>query len=358
MPSSPRLFASVALILTSALVSGCANLGYYAESIGGQMQIFHRQRPIAELLDDRRTPAPLKDKLATVLHIREFASAELNLPANGSYRDYADLGRPQVLWNVFAAPPLSLDLKRWCFPLVGCVGYRGYFSPERAQALARELRKQGYDVHVGAVPAYSTLGWFDDPVLNTVIDEPEIELAGLVFHELAHQVVYARDDSVFNESFATAVELEGARRWLARRGSPAQWATYVAAKDRHARLLDLIAGYRARFTQLYASEAAEADKRARKQALFNELRADYEELRMQWNGYAGYDGFFTRELNNAHLAALATYYQLVPAFQALLAQHQGDLRSFYRSVEKLSKLSKTERHAHLMALGSTRAPIK
>ncbi len=354
MPSSPRLFAAVALLLASPLLSGCANLGYYTQSIGGQMQIFHRQRPIAELLDDRRTPLPLKDRLATVLHIREFASTELGLPENRSYRDYADLGRPYVVWNVFAAPPLSLELKRWCFPLVGCVGYRGYFAPERAQAQARELREAGYDVYVGAVPVYSTLGWFDDPILNTVIDEPEVELAGLMFHELAHQVVFVRDDSVFNESFATAVELEGARRWLARRGSPAQWAAYVAAKDRHTQLLQLIAHYRARFKQLYASDAT--DKRTRKQALFNELLGDYEQLRAQWGGFAGYDGFFTRELNNAHLAALATYYQLVPAFQALLAQHQGNLGSFYRSVEKIGKLPKSERHARLATLaGQARA---
>lgn len=348
MPS-PRLQAFAALLIASTLLSGCANLGYYTQSIGGQMQIFSRQRPIAELLDDRQTPAPLKDKLAAVLQIREFASEELRLPENGSYRDYADLGRPHVVWNVFAAPPLSLELKRWCFALVGCVGYRGYFSPERAQALARELRGQGYDVHVGAVPAYSTLGWFDDPVLNTVIDEPEIELAGLIFHELAHQVVYVRDDSAFNESFATAVELEGARRWLARRGSPAQWATYAAAKDRHAQFLRLIAQYRVRFKALYGSTATAPDKLVRKQALFNDLRADYEQLRSQWDGYAGYDRFFTRELNNAHLAALATYYEFVPAFQALLAQHDGDLAAFYRSVKKIGRLPKAERRERLAA---------
>ncbi len=356
MPSSPRLFASVVLLLTSGLLGGCANLGYYTQSIGGQMQIFHRQKPIAELLDDHRTPAPLKDKLATVLQIREFATNGLGLPENGSYREYADIGRPHVVWNVFAAPPASLELKRWCFALVGCVGYRGYFSPERAQRLARELRHEGYDVYVGAVPAYSTLGFFDDPVLNTVIDEPEVELAGLVFHELAHQVAYVRDDSAFNESFATAVELEGARRWLVGRGSPTQWEGYATANDRHAQLLALIGDYRARFAQLYASEATDADKRARKQALFNELLADYEELRTRWGGFAGYDGFFTRELNNAHLAALATYYELVPGFQALLAQHDGDLRSFYRSVKKLGKLPKAERHARLATLANqTRA---
>jgi predicted aminopeptidase len=356
MPSSARFCLSVVLLVATALLSGCANLGYYAQSIGGQMQIFHRQKPIGELLDDRRTPTPLKEKLATVLHIREFASNELSLPENGTYRDYADIGRPHVVWNVFAAPAVSLELKRWCFAFVGCVAYRGYFSPDRAQALAQELRDQSYDVYVGAVPIYSTLGWFADPVLNTVIDEPEVELAGLIFHELAHQVVYVRGDSVFNESFATAVELEGAHRWLAQRGSSEQWAAYAAAKDRHWQFLRLVAGYRARFAQLYASDASVNDKLARKRALFNELLAEYEELRTRWGGFAGYDRFFARDLNNAHLAALATYYELVPAFQALLTQHEGDLRAFYRSVRKIGMLPKAERHARLAALsGAARA---
>ncbi|HTZ00655.1 MAG TPA: aminopeptidase, partial [Rhodocyclaceae bacterium] len=216
----------------AALLGGCSNLGYYLQAVGGQMDMLGRARPIQAVLDDPSTSERLKQQLVDVGRIRQFASAELGLPDNGSFRRYADLQRPFAVWNVFAAAEFSTKPKRWCYLLVGCADYRGYFSAAAAAGEAEQLRRQGYDVYVAGIPAYSTLGWFDDPVLNTVIDYPVIRLAPLIFHELAHQVAYARDDTTFNESFAVAVELEGMRRWLERFGTPEQKAAFALERRR------------------------------------------------------------------------------------------------------------------------------
>ena len=200
------------------LLSGCADLGYYLQSIDGQMQLNAARRPLAEVVADADTPEALKQKLRRAAAIRDFASRELKLPNNGSYRNYADLKRPFVVWNVFAAEEFSIEPQRWCFPFAGCVGYRGYFSKEAAEAFAAKLRAEGREVQVAGIPAYSTLGWFDDALLNTFMHYPDYELARLLFHELAHQVVYVKDDAEFNESFAVAVELAGLERWLAQEG--------------------------------------------------------------------------------------------------------------------------------------------
>lgn len=349
MKPTLRLLA-VGLLLGSAglAVTACSNLDYYAQSVGGQMRVLGAQRPIDALLDNPDTPPALQRKLYTVLQVREFASRHLGLPDNDSYRYYADIKRPYVLWNVFATDEFSTQLETWCFPVAGCVSYRGYFAQGEAEKFAEGLRAKGRDVFVGGVPAYSTLGWFHDPVLNTVLDRNDTDLAGLIFHELAHQVVYVRNDSAFNESFATAVELEGVRRWLAQRGSADKIAAYEQAKHRQARFAGLIALYRERLKELYREDIPREEKAVRKATLFAALKQDYAGLKQDWGGYAGYDRWFARDLNNAHLASVATYHQLVPGFEQILRDQGNDLPRFFRAIKQLAKLPKTERTARLL----------
>lgn len=352
------MLRALLLVLLPLLLGGCANFGYYLQSVDGQMQILDRQRPIRALLADPTTPPALKRKLALVLQVREYASRELGLPNNASYRQYADLRRRYVVWDVFAAPRFSVKLKKWCFLFAGCVDYRGYFNEARAKAYASALRRQGYDVYVSGVSAYSTLGWFDDPVLNTVIDLPDVELAGLIFHELAHQLLYVRDDSEFNESFATAVELEGMRRWLASYGTPHQNAAHAAAQARESQFFALVNGYRRRLAAVYASAMPDEEKAARKAALFADLRNDYDALKASWGGKATYDRWFAHPLNNAQIGALATYTQLLPAFDRLLQDHDGHLRAFYAAVRRVSRLPKATRDARLAAIASRAPAVK
>jgi predicted aminopeptidase len=345
-----------ALLLTTLLatvlgLASCASPAYYWQAAAGQMELWRKARPIEQWQASDATPAALKDQLAAARRIRDFASAELALPANGSYRSYADLRRPYVVWNVYAADALSVQLKEWCFPVAGCVSYRGYFSREDAETYAEGLRRAGADVHVGGVPAYSTLGWFDDPLLNTFIHYPETELARLVFHELAHQLMYVTDDSEFNESFASTVEQAGIERWLARHGSPQQRAAFEQAQQRRRDFNALVLDYRGRLEHLYASNRSDAEKSADKEATLAALQADYLRLKHgRWNGFAGYDRWFGQEINNATLASVGIYSRLVPAFQALLAQHGGELPRFYAAVKELAALDRDARQARLARL--------
>ena len=339
-----RLPIAFAIVIT---LSGCANLGYYYQAVEGQMQIWHRSRPIKQVIDDERTPPQIRERLTLALRMRDFASAELALPDNGSYRKYADLDRPFVAWNVFAAAEFSMAPQEWCFPFAGCVGYRGYFSQAGAEQFGEKLRREGLDVFVTGIPAYSTLGWFDDPVLNTVVRYPDAELARLIFHELAHQVVYVPGDAVFNESFAVAVELEGVDRWLARDGDPAKRTAFDLYQQRKGAFIDLVMKYRDSLRTLYASAVPDAEKRQKKAETFAAMKTEYLTLKASWGGYAGYDRFFAAELNNAHLVPVATYSELVPGFRRLLAENGGDFRRFYAAVKELGKLSKAERAIRL-----------
>lgn len=327
-------------VLPLMLVSlgGCATLGYYTQSVGGQMEVWGRQQPIADLLASPETPEPLREKLQTVLAIRHFATSELALPDNDSYRSYADLERPFVVWNVFAAKPLEVSLKHWCFPFAGCVGYRGYFSRADAQGFAKQIASDGLETYVAGVAAYSTLGWFDDPLLNTVIPRSPARIAGLIFHELAHQQLYVEGDTAFNEGFATTVELEGVRRWLAAYGDVQQRRTYAQFRERQDAFVDVVTRARDRLQALYNQALAETDMLSRKMALKAELRQQYQRLKKQWNGYDGYDAWFAQDLNNAQLAAVTTYRDHVPAFQRLLAKKEGDMVAFYQACAELSEM--------------------
>lgn len=337
-----------------ALLGGCANLGYYVQAVSGQMDILRRARPIEEIAADPQADQALKHRLAVVSRLREFASRELKLPDNRSYASYADLERPYVVWNVFATPELSTQPREWCFIGAGCVGYRGFFSKEEAGRFAEELRSKGDDVYVAGVPAYSTLGWFNDPVLNTFIGYPETELARLIFHELAHQMVYLPDDSVFNESFATAVELEGISRWLDRNGTAGQRAAFDAEQQRRAAFTALVLKCRERLEEVFASGDSDAGKRAAKARIFGELRQEFARLKAANEGFSRYDRWIAQRINNAHLASVATYTQLVPAFRALLAQQNGDMGRFYEAVRELGRQPEAERESRLQSGGLAR----
>jgi predicted aminopeptidase len=330
-------------------VYACANFGYYAQAVNGQLEVYSKTRAIEDVVADPEVDAGVKNKLGQILRVREYASHELGLPDNESYRLYADLERPYVLWNVFATPELSLKPIEWCFLMTGCVAYRGYFSREGAESFAAKLRADGSDVYVGGVTAYSTLGWFHDPVLNTVINRPMPEVAGLIFHELAHQRLYVKGDTAFSESFAMTVEFEGVRRWLKANGSEADFAKYETQAKRHEDFAALVAKYRERLEALYESGVSTAEKRAGKAQIFAELRAEYAQIKERWNGYAGYDRWFAQDLNNAHLISLGMYHRHVAAFQALLARHQGNLPAFYQAAEELGHLPTVERIAALNA---------
>ncbi|HSD53618.1 MAG TPA: aminopeptidase [Burkholderiales bacterium] len=338
-------------VATLATIPGCATFSYYGQAVRGHLDVMNRARPIEAQLADGATPPELRAKLARALEIREFASRELGLPANGSYRAYADLERPYVVWNVFVAPEFSVEPRASCFPFVGCVSYRGYYAQADADAYAAGLRNEGYDVFVYGVPAYSTLGWFDDPVLSTFIRYPDAELARLVFHELAHQLVYVKGDTVFNESFAVAVEEEGVRRWLARYGNDRERAAHAQMRERRTEFVRLVLRYRARLEAFYRGPLPADEMRAGKARLFAEMEADYRALRGErWGGWPGYDRWFEKGVNNAQLASVATYEELVPAFRALLAREGDDMARFYVAVKQLAKLDRSEREAELAAL--------
>jgi predicted aminopeptidase len=313
-------------------VCGCETLSYYSQAIRGQLGVMGAARPVGDWLADPATPAELRGRLETAKRIREFASQHLALPQNGSYSSYADLGRPYVVWNVYAAPRFAVEPKQECFPFTGCVSYRGFFSEEDARRHAARLREQGYDVYLGGVPAYSTLGWFDDPLLSTFIQYPDVQLARLVFHELAHQRVYAKGDTTFNESFAVTVEEEGVKRWLEAQGRGGELEALRAGRLRRQEFALRVAQTRERLALVYREKNSEEKMQERKREEWEKLRRDY-------------SGFVPAEPNNAYLVSIALYTQLVPEFERLLAACSSDLAEFYRRAEALAGEGRAARAA-------------
>ncbi len=339
------------------LLGGCGTLGYYAQAVGGHLDLMQRARPVPEVIEDPATPAPLRERLELSQRMRDFAVTELKLPEGPSYRRYADLGRSAVVWNVVAAPELSLQLKTWCFPVVGCVGYRGYYMQAAADALASELRAQGYEVMVYGVPAYSTLGkleWMGgDPLLNTFVGGSEADLARLIFHELAHQVVYVGDDTTFNESYATAVERLGGQLWMERFATPEARAADAQRLARAAAFRAFVQPWRAELDDLYRSGQPPQALRAAKAEVMARLRRAYEALKADpaspLAGFAGYDGWFARA-NNASFAVMGAYNDFVPAFERLFEASGRDFARFHAEVRALAPLPRAERRARLAAL--------
>ena len=341
---------AILLLLLGITVSGCSSFGYYLDLIDGHNELLEQQKPIKTILADQQTTPKLRKLLETSQEIRDFASNNLHLPENDSYRKYADLKRPYAVWNVVAAAEFSTDAKKWCFLVVGCLSYRGYFTREAAEAYARELKKEGFDVYVAGANAYSTLGWFDDPLLNTMMYKSEARRAGIIFHELAHQVVYIDDDSAFNEAFATAVEDEGIRRWFKAKDKQALYETYLINKKRDAELNALLKQTRDELKTVYASKLEANEMRAAKKQVFVNMQQHYQRLKKSWQGYSAYDKWMQQDLNNAHLLLISTYHDKVPMFQAMLKSENYDLKKFYRAVENLGKLEVAERNKKLNSI--------
>ncbi len=341
------VLAGLALAVGSSGLSGC---GYYGQAVRGHMDLVSRSRPIDEVIGDPATPPALADQLRLVLEARRFAFDELGLPDNGSYLQYAELDRRYVVWNVFAAPADSLAPRQWCFPVAGCVVYRGYFREDAARSYARSLEEEGLDVHVGGASAYSTVGWFKDPVVSTMLTANDGRLAGLLFHELAHQRLYVKDHSEFNEAFASLVEEEGVRRWFAARGRDTDWAAWRAGRERDAEVQLLLEQTRAELAALYAAPGDPLRLEAEKQAVFETLRERYGAISSDWPNTEGYDAWFAADWNNARLVPVGTYRRLVPAFRALLREEGGDLNRFYERCESLGELPRSERDAALARL--------
>lgn len=343
-----------ALLLKLGMVTGmllgliaCETIGYYEQAARGQLEILLHRQPISEVIDRAELPPPVLDKLAGFLEARDFAVRELQLAAGDSYLSYVDLDRDHVVWNVFAAPEFSTEPVTWCYPIAGCVSYRGYFSAERAGRFAQDLQQRGLDVYTGGVDAYSTLGWFDDPLLSTVIDRSQFQLAALLFHELAHLMAYVPGDTTFNESFATAVEREGLRRWLRRQEDEAMLARAEAERVRREEFVALVLDYRERLDAVYREELPPPAKRERKRQLQAAMRDAYGTLRREWGDTPAYDTWFAGPLNNAQLATVSSYNDLVPAFEALLESVHGDLGAFYAQVREIADLDEQARAARL-----------
>lgn len=348
--ATPRPMRRMGVLILGTMLFGCADTRYYWQSLSGHVKLMAAARPIDDWLMDQTAPPTLKQRLELARHLRQFAVAELKLPDNASYQRFADLQRRFVVWNVVAAPRDSLALKTWCFPVAGCVGYRGYFDESDAQALAASLRAEEWEVHVYGVPAYSTLGWMNwaggDPLLNTFVSYPDGELARLMFHELAHQVLYVADDTPFNESFATAVERLGGELWLAHQATPAAQRAYRELDQRRQQFRALTRATRRELAQIYMKNSpldqVNSAQLAMKEEAMRGFRARYAALKQSWGGYSGYDPWVA-QANNAAFGAQAAYDELVPGFLALFEREGRDWPRFYDAVRQLSQRPAHER---------------
>lgn len=338
------------LLLCAPWLFGCSTVSYYAQAVGGHLSLMSDRVPVSEVLENPETDDTLRQKLQLLIDARRYAVDRLGLPENDSYGSYVETGRDYVTWNVVAAPEFSLSPKTWCFPVAGCVSYRGYFDEQDALEYSDAIATEGFDTTVGGATAYSTLGWFDDPILDTMLRGSDIRLVGILFHELAHQELYVQDDSNFNEAFASFVEQAGTRQWLKDHDRENEIERYDAHLERRAQFAALLKSTREALSELYAEPLDEATMRTRKQAVFDSMREQYAELKSRWGGYSGYDGWFERELNNARLVAVATYRKWVPAFEEIFRQEQADFPAFYARASALAEMDKKARTAALTEL--------
>ncbi len=345
------------LLAVLAAVSSCGTVNYYYQAVSGHLAIVSKERPIDEVLSASETSERLKQKLNLAKRARDFASRELNLPDNDSYKTYADLERPYVVWNVVATPAYSTKPKTWCFMIVGCLSYRGYFEKQEAVDLADVLKAEGLDVQVSGATAYSTLGYFDDPLLNTMMAHSDASLVGIIFHELAHQIIYIAGDTAFNEAFASAVEQEGLRRWFEGQPDQVMYKQYLINKQTKHEFYKLLKTTRVSLQAAFDQAETEQQKAATKRIIYAQLQQDYK-LWRDLNKFYTYDNWMQRDLNNAHLALIATYHDLVPSFLNLLASMNGDLPAFYKKVAELGELDKEKRDEQLITFTTLKTGLK
>jgi len=338
------------IVLVSVLLLGCSDFGYYLQCAKGHMEVMSNTRPIAEVIKDPQTKPETRQQLEKVLEMRDFAVTELGLPDNESYRHYADIGRPYVVWNVVAATEFSLEPKQWCFPVAGCVSYKGYFKQVKAEELAATLRRENYAVDLYGVQAYSTLSWFDDPLLNTCLSSSDARLAGLLFHELSHQLIYIDNDSSFNEAFAMTVQIEGVRRWFQQTANPEEWQRFLDQQAQTEVFQDYLQATREKLSDLYRQELPIESLREEKQLLITAALESFAHLKKSGQLDQRFDPWMARGLNNARLAGSATYRDLIPGFQAILKQCQGELGCFYEEVRLIGTLPKAERRVRLKSV--------
>lgn len=349
IPATRNTLKLLLAVSIAGLLVSCETVNYYTQAARGQLAILAAREDILQLLDDPGLDPQLRDKFTAVLSIRDFAQAELHLPVANNYLTYVDVAREHVVWNVFAAPEFSVEPVSWCYPIAGCVSYRGYFSEAAALRYAEGLAAQNYDVYTGGVDAYSTLGWFDDSLLSTVSDRPDYQLAALIFHELAHQIVYVSGDTTFNESFATAVERAGLRRWLLNGERGDILAQAETERRRQERFVALVSQSREQLKALYLLDESDDSKRQRKAQILQQLRADYAALQLEWGGYGGYDNWFASSLNNAQLSTVSSYNDLVPFFNSVLEAAGGDFEQFYEEVRRIAGMEKESREHYISA---------
>jgi predicted aminopeptidase len=335
-------FRSLLIFISILLLPACSNLSYYFDAANGHMDLLDKAEPIDEILQRPDLDGKFRQQLITFQQARDFASQYLYLPGNDSYRSFSDLGREYVVWNVVATNEFSIKPQKWCFLFVGCLTYRGYFEKHKVDAFADELKQQGQDVYVSGVSAYSTLGWFDDPVVSSMLYNNEARRVGIVFHELAHQLMYRKNSTTFNESFAMVVEEEGIRRWFESRNKQALLEQYKEDKAKSRQFHQMLVQTKNRLNMLYTQDLDDTEKRQKKQRYLQAIKSEYTKLRQQWNGYSGYDKWMSQELNNAHFVLVQTYHDLVPMFKAMLKQKNNDLESFYDEVIVVSELSDDE----------------
>ncbi|MDX2495789.1 MAG: aminopeptidase [Desulfuromusa sp.] len=335
------------VMLMTVTLTGCSDLGYYLQCAKGHMEVMSNTRSITEVVKDPQTKPEIRQQLEKVLEMRDFAVTELALPDNDSYRRYADIGRPYVVWNVVAATEFSLEPKQWCFPVAGCVSYKGYFKQAKAEKLAATLKRENYDVDLYGVQAYSTLNWFDDPLLNTYLSSSDTRLAGLLFHELAHQLIYIANDSSFNEAFAMTVQIEGVRRWFQQTANPEEWQRFLDHQKQGEVFHHYLHTTREQLNHLYRQNLPVEQMRTDKKLLISKAIDHFEQLKATGQLDQRFDRWMSHGINNARLAGIATYRELIPGFQAMLKQCQAELGCFYEEVRTLSKLPGSERLVRL-----------
>lgn len=336
-------------LLVTTLGSGCSTISYYSQSVSGHLNVMWQAEPIEEVIARPDTSPAVSEQLTRALSIRQFASTQLLLPQNDSYKVYADLKRPYVVWNITAAPEFSLTPQKWCYLVVGCVSYRGYYHEQEARILARHLEGEGLDVNVRGVSAYSTLGWFDDPLLNTMLGWKDTQFAGLIFHELSHQVLYIKDDTDFNEAFASAVERLGVLEWL-QQTNPQMMDDYFKRINEQQSFRELIIQTRNQLQEIYGSDISNEEKRKQKRHAFEQMKLRYEAGKEPTDAKGLYDYWFSQPLNNARLLSAMTYMELIPAFYALFLESNRDWNLFYENAKRLSDKEKTERDETLNSL--------